>query len=253
MPDITTVDGLMIFLINTFSEKFPQSAILKGGMCLRLLDCPRMTNDIDYVFIPYSSKKDILKSVLAVLDEVTGLTYEYSMNSKCLRIRVQYGELTTQIEANVAKECSSTSVSTVGLARQFGLLGRIVQMMSYDVAMANKLAAWNERLLIRDLYDLYFYYAMVQAMPNLNILEKRLQKVASTPRNKNPKKMTLEQLVSKLCDRLSSLSAEDMLELADYLPAAEIPGLETKMRAQLLKLCDALKNTVEIERTTLNG
>ena len=141
MPDIATVDGLMIFLINTFSEEFPQSAILKGGMCLRLLDCPRLTNDIDYVFIPYSSKKDILKGVLAVLDEIDGLTYEYSLNSKCLRIRVQYGELATQIEANVAKECSSTSISTAGLARQFGLLGRVVQIASYDVAMANKLAA----------------------------------------------------------------------------------------------------------------
>ena len=240
MPDITTVEGLMIFLINTFSEKFPQSAILKGGMCLRLLDCPRLTNDIDYVFIPYSSKRDILKSVLAVLDEIDGLTYEYSMNSKCLRIRVQYGELSTQIEANVAKECSSTSISTVGLARQFGLLGRIVQVTSYDVAMANKLAAWNERHLVRDLYDLYFFYAMVQAMPNMKILERRLRKVTSTPRNKNPKQMTLDQLVAKLRDRLAALSVEDMFELADYLPGNEIQGLETKIRAQLLQFCDAL-------------
>ena len=242
MPDITTVEGLMIFLINTFSEKFPQSAILKGGMCLRLLDCPRLTNAIDYVFIPYSSKKDILKSVLALLDEIDGLTYEYSMNSKCLRIRVKYGELTTQIEANVANECSATSASTVGLARQLGLLGRIVQITSYDVAMASKLAAWNERLLVRDLYDLYFYYVMVQAMPNLNVLEKRLQKVASTPRNKNPKQMTLEQLVSKLRHTLTSLSSEDMLELADYLPGDELQSLEIKIRAQLLLFCDALSS-----------
>ena len=237
-----TVEALMIFLINTFSEKFPQSAILKGGMCLRLLDCPRLTNDIDYVFIPYSSKKDILKKVLAALDEIEGLTYEYSMNSKCLRIRIKYGELKTQIEANVAKECSATSVSTVGLARQFGLLGRIVQVTSYNIAMANKLAAWNERLLIRDLYDLYFYYAMVQAMPDINTLEKRLQNVASTPRNKNPKQMTLEQLVFKLRDKLVSLSPEDILELADYLPNAERQGLETKIRVQLLQLCDALSS-----------
>jgi len=242
MPDITTAEGLMIFLINTFSEKFPQSAILKGGMCLRLLDCPRLTNDIDYVFIPYSSKKDILKSVLAALDEIVGLTYEYNMNSKCLRIRVQYGDLTTQIEASVADECSATSVSTVGLARQFGLLGRIVQVTSYDVAMANKLAAWNERFLVRDLYDLYFYYAMIRAMPNVKVLEKRLQNVASTPRNKNPKQMTLVQLVSKLRDRLVSLSPEDMLELADYLPGDEIQSLEIKMRSQLLQFCDALSS-----------
>jgi len=115
-----------------------------------------------------------------------------------------------------------------------------VQITSYDVAMANKLAAWNERVLVRDLYDLYFYYAMVQAMPNLDVLEERLQKVASTPRNKNPRQMTLEQLVSKLRNALTSLASEDMLELADYLPGAELQGLETKIRVQLLQLCDAL-------------
>lgn len=240
MPDISTAEALMIFLINTFSEKFPQSAILKGGMCLRLLDCPRLTNDIDYVFIPYSSKKDILKGVLDVLDEIEGLTYEHSMNSKCLRIRIQYGELATQIEASVATECPSTSISTAGVSRQVGLLGRIVQVASYNVAMANKLAAWNERLLARDLYDLYFLYAMVQAMPDMTVLEERLKKVASTPRNRNPKQMTLSQLISKLRDRLASLSEEDMLELADYLPSDELEGLETKIRVQLVQFCDAL-------------
>lgn len=243
MPDITTVEGLMIFLINTFSERFPQSAILKGGMCLRLLDCPRLTNDIDYVFIPYSSKKEILQRVLAVLDEIDGLTYDYSMNSKCLRIRVRYGELATQIEANVAKEYPATAISTAGISRQQGLLGRIVQVSSYDVSMANKLAAWNERALVRDLYDLYFLYTMVQSMPNMTVLEKRLGKTGSTPRNRNPKRMTLDQLLAKLRTRLASLSAEDMLELSDYLPGDELQGLETKIRAQLLQLCDALERT----------
>ena len=176
MPEISTVEGLMIFLINTFSEKFPQSAILKGGMSLRLLDCPRLTNDIDYVFVPYSSKKDILQGVLDVLDEIDGLTYEYTMNSKCLRIRIRYGELATQVEANVAKEYSATSISTAAISRQQGMLGRIVQLASYDVSMANKLAAWNERALVRDLYDLYFYYTMVQVMPEMAVLEKRLEK-----------------------------------------------------------------------------
>ena len=242
MPDITSMEGLMIFLINTFAQKFPQSAILKGGMCLRLLDCPRLTNDIDYVFVPYRSKKDILRGVTSVLDDIDGLTYEYSMNSKCLRIRVKYGELSTQIEANVAEEYPATSVSTAALSRQQGMLGRVVQVSSYDVSMANKLAAWNERALVRDLYDLYFLYTMVKAKPDMAVLEKRLQKVASTPRNRNPKRMTLDQLLAKLRARLAALAADDtMLELSDYLPSDELQGLETKIRAQLLQLCDALE------------
>lgn len=242
MPDITTVEGLMIYLINTFADNFPQSAILKGGMCLRLLDCPRLTNDIDYVFVPYDSKKDILQGVLDVLDGIDGLTYEYSMNSKCLRILIRYGELATQVEANVAKECPSTSISTATLSRKQGMLGRVVQISSYEVSMANKLSAWNERSLIRDLYDLYFYYTMVQAMPDMTVLAKRLQEVASTPGKRNPKRMTLGQLLTKLRERLGSLSSKDMLELSDYLPSNELQGLETRIRAQLVQFCDALES-----------
>jgi predicted nucleotidyltransferase component of viral defense system len=242
MSELITVEGLMIFLINKLSEKFPQSAILKGGMTLRLLDCPRLTNDIDYIFIPYKSKNEIVKDLLAVLDEIDGLEYTYNLNSKCLRIRLKYGDLATQIEANVAKECKTTSISTAGIAEQYGMLGRVIQMVSYPVSMANKFAAWNERLLMRDLYDLYFYYSMVMVMPDMDILEKRLNKVASTPRNMNPKSMTLKQLISKLRNKLVSLGANDLQELVDYLPDYRLKGLETKIRVQLLQLCDDLES-----------
>ena len=241
MPDINTVEGLMIFLINTFADKFPQSAILKGGMCLRLLDCPRLTNDIDYIFIPYRSKKDILSKVLATLDDIDGLEYEYSMNSKCLRVRIKYGELTTQIEASVAEECATTSISTAAISQKFGLLGRVISMVDYKVAMANKLAAWNERVLIRDLYDLYFFYAMIGTMPDINILKQRLSKVASTPRNKNPKQMTILQLTTKLRNGLGILSSKDMVELIDYLPSGDVHGLDVKIRIKLRQFCDELE------------
>jgi len=241
VSDIRSIEGLMIFLINLFADKFPQSAILKGGMCLRLLDCPRMTNDIDYVFIPYRSRNDIVSSITAVLDQVEGLTYEYSMNSKCLRIRVQCGDFRTQIECNVAAECPVTSVSTAAISRQQGMLGRVVQVTRHEVSMANKLAAWNERALMRDLYDLYFFYTMVKVTPDLAVLQKRLQKVASTPRNRNPGTMTISQLLVKLRARIAGLSADDIrLELSDYLPGGELPGLEAKMRVQLMQLCDAI-------------
>ena len=245
MPDITSMEGLMVFLINTLAEKFPQSAILKGGMCLRLLDCPRLTNDIDYVFVPYRSKKDILKHLSAVLDGIEGLSYEYSMNSKCLRFRIRYGELSTQLEANVAEEYPATSLSTVSISRQQGLLGQVVQVSRYDVSMANKLAAWNERGLVRDLYDLYFLFAMVKVKPNMAILEKRLQRVGSTPRNRNPKRMTIDNLLVKLRNRLASLSAADITrELSDYLPTNELQGLEIKIRTQLMQLCDEMNDVV---------
>ena len=241
MAEITTTEGLMVFLMNLFSEKFPQSAILKGGMGLRLLNCPRTTNDLDYMFIPYKSKKEILQGIQAALDSVEGIRYDYAFNSKCLRIRIRYNDLATQIEANVAMECPTAAVSNGDLARKNGFLGRIVQIVSYDVAMANKLAAWNERLLLRDIYDLYFYFSMLRVMPNMPVLRKRLQKVSSTARNKNPREMTIDQLISKLRAYLATLSPKQMIEIADYLPCSELAGLDIKLRTQLLQFCDDLE------------
>jgi len=241
MMNIDTVEGLMLFLINLFGEHFPQSAILKGGMTLRLLDSPRYTNDLDYVFIPYKSKKDIKQGVLALLDSVDDLNYTYNMNSKCLRIKIEYNQIHTQVEINVAEECQSTSTSTASMAAATGQLSRIIRVMDYSVAMAHKLAAWNERQLVRDLYDLYYYYAFLTAIPDIGILQERLKSVASTPRNKNPKTMTLEQLIEKLRDKLERLNAGQIQEMADYLPADNLPGLELKLKSNLLKLCNELE------------
>jgi hypothetical protein len=43
-----TQDGLFLWVMHRFSEVFEKHAVLKGGMALRLLDCPRRTMDIDY-------------------------------------------------------------------------------------------------------------------------------------------------------------------------------------------------------------
>lgn len=242
MPDIKTTEDLMLFLINLFGEKFPQSAILKGGMALRLLDCPRFTNDLDYLFIPFSSKNDIVGDICRLLDEQEGLTYKHYLNSKCLRISVERNGVMTQIEINVAKTCPSVAISTSALASRTGQLSRIIKIMDYRVSMAHKFAAWNERKLVRDLYDLNFYYTFLKVLPDPEILCERLRKVSSTKRNKNPKSMSLKQLIESLRLTLNELDSEDINELADYLPVGNLPGLEVRLRANLLKFCDELES-----------
>jgi predicted nucleotidyltransferase component of viral defense system len=240
MAEIKNTDDLMLFLIKLLAEKFPQNAILKGGMSLRLLDCPRFTNDLDYIFIPFKSKKDIEQDICKVLDEAEGLQYNYSINSKCMRIKLNYNDVQTQIEINVAETCPSVPVSTESLASATGHLPVIVRIMDYSVSMANKLAAWNERQLIRDLYDLNFYYSFIRVTPDMDTLLRRLDNVGSTRFRKNPKKMTLEQLIRRLETALENLSPEDMNELSDYLPANTLPGLDVKIKANLLKMCEQL-------------
>ena len=84
MIDVKTQQSLMVWLINYLADSFGNSAILKGGMELRLLDCPRFTNDIDFIFVPYSSKKDVSKIVLETLKKVPGLNMKIKIGLKRL-------------------------------------------------------------------------------------------------------------------------------------------------------------------------
>ena len=46
--------------------------------------------------------------------------------------------------------------------------------MSYNQLLSHKLAAWNERELIRDLYDSYFLYDVLDEKPDIGILKKQI-------------------------------------------------------------------------------
>ena len=78
MIEAKTQQSLMVWLINFIADKFGNSAILKGGMELRLLDCPRFTNDLDFIFVPYSSKKDVSKIVIEALNKVPDLAVRHT-------------------------------------------------------------------------------------------------------------------------------------------------------------------------------
>ena len=78
MKEFKNFDDLAVFIINYFSKIFKNHAILKGGMVLKLLGSPRFTNDIDYVFTPYKSKKDIKDQIYNELQKVfqNKITYQ---------------------------------------------------------------------------------------------------------------------------------------------------------------------------------
>ncbi len=44
---------LLARVLDLFAQKFDRKAVLRGGMVLRVLGSPRLTNDLDYVFVPY--------------------------------------------------------------------------------------------------------------------------------------------------------------------------------------------------------
>ena len=196
---LTETEKLMLTVMNLFADRFRAHAILKGGMELRLVDCPRYTNDIDYVFVPYTSKNDIKDIVANTLKEIRNAAVSVSVHSTCIRYRIERNKTGIQIEINVAEECQSEPLSTGSLALKENMPPRVIRGMRFDIALAHKLAAWNERELVRDLYDASFMSNTFGTNPDVETLRKRLMHITYRQKTKNrPRSMTMAEFVDIL-------------------------------------------------------
>lgn len=238
MENFKSTEALLSWIVDFFAQKFGNSAILKGGMSLRLMHSPRYTNDVDYIFIPFDSKKDAKTLVEEALSLVEGLKYNTTMNSKALRIIVDYAGQQAQIEINVEMECPSIPMSSSLLSTPYGYPARIIRVMEPGVAFAHKIAAWNERELMRDLYDVYQYESLFRTAPNMEILYKRL-KSARSYKNVVAAK-NIGALVEKMRKCAESLTESSFSELVSLLDAVELAGLSFRMRPSILALCDKM-------------
>lgn len=232
-------EKLMARVIDIFAQTFDKKAVLRGGMVLRLLGAPRCTNDLDYLFVPYRSKKDIVDGILDCLKQIEGAQVSYSMNSKCLRVVVATDEATIQVEAKVAMQTLASPITTRNISAQYGLPSRIINIVELSVALANKLAAWNERRLIRDIYDICFYLQMNISPDEKTLLQRLKKPIYSRLVGKNDHftGSSLTEFYTFLRQKCADLNADDIrAELSGYLPSDEIDGLDLLFRAALTKL-----------------
>jgi len=240
-----TTDGLFLWVMHRFAEVFEEHAIVKGGMAMRLLDCPRSTTDIDYVFVPYTSKNqivEVLRSTLNELSQFGDSVVTLQVHSKMIRVQVRVDDAAIQIEANVATQCPSMAVPTASLALPQGQPSRLVRIMDLDVALAHKLAAWNERRLLRDLYDAYHLSVRLGAKPDRQILATRLAKIESRlPVLRGRKSMSLDELLTALLRAVDAIDARQLdEELAPVLPPEEAIGLLPRLRSGVTKVVEQL-------------
>lgn len=250
MDNIQSDEGLRIWLINHLSEELGDHAILKGGMVLRLLDCPRYTNDLDYVFVPFRSKKEIVPLLDKAFVGLAGVKIKQGLHSTHARYDVTltnaFGTFRTQIEANVSLSCEAESISTEDAARPHKQLPRIVRVMRFDVALAHKLAAWNERGLVRDLYDGYFFYKHLNQIPHLPTLAKRLEKISYAKRLKGPslpRRMTLEEFLTHLEQGVFALTDNAIREeMRDSLDPTQLAGLALKIRVGITQMIEKIRS-----------
>ena len=246
MNTIQSDEALRVFIINQLGKKLGEHAILKGGMVLRLLDCPRYTNDLDYVFIPFKSKKEIAPRIEKALRELEGLEIQHRFHSTNVQFDVAlkntFGTFKTQIEANVSNHCEAQSLTTGDFAIQFQQAPQIIRVMRFDMMLAHKLMAWNERRLMRDLYDAYFIFKSLNVTPNLDVLRGRLQNIHYAKRMSGkslPKKMSLEEFWQLLASELKPLTPVDLEnELRDSLDVHQLLGLDKKIAIALTQMID---------------
>jgi len=231
--------ALLAQIIDLFAQRFDRHAVLCGGMVLRILGSPRLTNDLDYAFIPFKSKKDIVDDIVDCLKQIPGASIRHSMNSKCLRIVITVDETSVQVEAKTAMTIATSTTTTRLLSSLFNLPPRTIKILDFSVAMANKMAAWNERRLIRDIYDIWFFCRM-STRPDEATLKKRLSKPSYSKSVKKSAQFTgsstddFYDLIRKQCAALTD--SDIAKELADYLPANEITGLSDMFRAAFANL-----------------
>jgi len=244
MTDADDRESLMVSIMNSIADAFGNHAILKGGMVLRLLDCPRTTNDLDYVFVPFSSKNEIKDQLIEALGALPGAEISCSLNSKTLRCLVRQKHRTVQVEVQVELACASQELSTAVVAKAHQQQGRIIRVMQLDVALAHKLAAWNERRLVRDLYDIYFLYQLAGAKPHLATLTNRLCNIQSRlPGAPKRARLSLAELADVLDGAAADLTPAAIHEqLRDYLVREELIGLEIRLPITMRRVASLLRS-----------
>ncbi len=235
--------GLMLWWMHRLAEEFENGAILKGGMELALMDSPRRTNDLDYVFVPFRSKNQIEPILRKIAEEIPNADIQMSKNSKALRLEVFAGETSVQIEASVAIECKSQVMLTSSLARSLQVNPRPIRVMAVDVAFSHKLAAWNERRLHRDLFDCYFLYQVQNQLPNMQVLQARLHKIESRiPKYKKIKSMDLEKFARVLQENAQLLTDKKLRdELQGVFDDSEFIGLSNRMKTAIHRLAQQIQ------------
>jgi len=235
---MTDMERLLVEVIDRMAARFEGQAVLRGGMALRVLGCERLTNDVDYLMVPFQSKKDVVADVLEVLGGLEGVQVSHTLNSKCLRVVLRRGTVVAQVEIKVGETAPVRVLSTKGMVERMGLAPRLIPVLDFPVALADKMAAWNERRLMRDVYDIWFFLRM-GVLPEQSRLEARLRKPQYSrlvPAHRHLREATLSALYTQLREEVNGLTDADVAEqLRDYVPEAELVGLAPRFKAEVAR------------------
>jgi len=236
-------DEILVFLMNLLAEKLKEALVLKGGMLLRLYQCPRFTQDIDYVWVSKQSRKVLAEQIKKHIEGVEWLEIlEMELNSRGVFLELKERGNTQKVllEISVAKSTflPSEPMTTVNLSEKYQLQGRIITTMALPEAYSNKIAAAIERDVMRDLYDL----SQFETLGNFDetTLKSRLNKVMI--RRGKEKKISFREAAERLEEKKNNLTQKRIeQELHPLLPENYRPGILKIIQAALGRLVQRLR------------
>lgn len=224
-------EKLLIEILNLFADKYGKNAVLSGDMVLRLLDSPKTVSGLEFHFAPYKTVKELKSGILDLLSNLDNTELESTATSKCIRCAIRQKDVVIWIEINVAMSCRKDKLSTIKLAKLYGIEPKVINVMSYDVILSNKLASWYEGRTIKDLYDIYLLLNL-GTKPELHTLEERLEQPNFFPRLAARKESLsvaefYDFIKAEVHDLLFSTVNEEMKEI---IPKEELLGLNLKIK-----------------------
>lgn len=236
-------EELLLKVIHLMSERFKDRIVLEGGMLLRLLNSPRMTQDVDYLLVSESSKKELvgeIKNVLLKLKDVT--VKDAKLNSRGIFIGLEgkgRPDIKAFLEINVVPFLLKppASMSTGTLAGKYSMTGRVVASMDLSEAFSHKIAAALQRDSIRDLYDITIFEPLCDI--DMAILRKRLESLSI--KRQKAKKVSLAEAAEMLRKRAYDVTPEKVeKELGAWLPLPSLRGMDLVIRAAVSRVVQKL-------------
>ncbi len=233
---------LLLRLMHLIAGKFRNTAVLKGGMVLRLLNSPRMTQDVDYVFTTKESRKIIWGQLKKLIEDERDLTIvDAQLNSRGIIVKVKSGNREVMLEIAVVDSLvlPPEQMTTTILSQQYQMPGQVITVMALSEAYANKIAACLERTTMRDLYDLTIYQGLTSF--DKTTLCKRLNQI-QIQRTK-PRAVSFLEAAQMLRERNLALQKTDLeKELSGLVPSDFMVGGLNMMKNCINRICRELES-----------
>ena len=224
------LDKALLTAIHAIAERFGPSAVVKGGMALRLQGIPRSTMDVDFCFQPYRHKTPFTEELVLLMQDLCEGDLSVHSDSKKLRIAGRLEGADIVVEASPHEAFEPDTLPTHVLARAVNLQPCVVSIMPNPMAFAHKLGTWLDRRLSRDLYDIYVFYDVLRSAPDAKILLNRIRHPNYAHGVKpQPHLDTIQAFLDFLRSECSKVGAaqieEDLMGVVDERERAGIGGL----------------------------